>query len=243
MTCVLALISRMLSARERLRPVVHRPALGVDPAPSQHASQCAGFCERIARIFSVRAGMAGRQRSPAIGRASSDAGGSHGWCGSGKLIQTNQSSAASSESSNSIVRSATQSVWYHSRGIGLFAVSGAPVSPPPSAFEQRREAVHVLGVRPAEPAAVVPDRALAERGMCVAWIGALEAPPRAEVVARLARVLLEAQRRIEVRLEVRLAEQRGAVAGILAQVRGDARRVDGSATPLAIRRACARTGP
>ena len=31
------------------------------------------------------------------------------------------------------MRSATQSVWYSSFGIGLIVVSGAPVSPPPSA--------------------------------------------------------------------------------------------------------------
>ena len=68
-----------------------------------------------------RLGVAGRQRHVAPvdrGRAPT-AGGSHGWCGSGKLIQQNQSSSASSESSQAIVRSATQSVWYHSRGIGV----------------------------------------------------------------------------------------------------------------------------
>ena len=32
-----------------------------------------------------------------------------------------------------MVRSATQSVWYQSRGIGLMRVSGAPVAPPGSA--------------------------------------------------------------------------------------------------------------
>jgi hypothetical protein len=47
-------------------------------------------------------------------RPTSLAGGSHGWCGSGKLIQQNQSSSTDSESSQLIVRSATQSVWYHS---------------------------------------------------------------------------------------------------------------------------------
>ena len=56
-----------------------------------------------------------------------------GWCGSGKLIQQNQSSSVATESSHAIVRSATQSVWYHSRGIGLFLVSGAIVSPPGAA--------------------------------------------------------------------------------------------------------------
>ncbi len=66
-------------------------------------------------------------------RRASEAGGSQGWCGSGKLIQTNQSSSSASVSSHAIVRSATQSVWYHSRGIGLYATSGAPVSPPPCA--------------------------------------------------------------------------------------------------------------
>ena len=67
-------------------------------------------------------------------RSSSDAGGSHGWWGSGKLIQQNQSSSAASESSQAIVRSATQSVWYQPRGIGLSWTCGAPVAPPPAAL-------------------------------------------------------------------------------------------------------------
>ena len=67
-------------------------------------------------------------------RPISDSGGSHGWCGSGKLIQQNQSSSASRPSSQAIVRSATQSVWYHSRAIGLTFTWGAPVSPPPAAL-------------------------------------------------------------------------------------------------------------
>ena len=111
---------------------------------------------------------AGRARATARGAAPT-AGGSHGWCGSGKLIHTNQSSSASSESRNSMVRSATQSVWYHSRGIGLFLVSGAPVSPPPLRVEQRREALQVLGMVLLQPAAVVPDRA-ARRRRC-GWRG------------------------------------------------------------------------
>ena len=57
-------------------------------------------------------------------------GGSQGWCGSGKLIQQNQSSSGSSESSQAMVRSATQSVWYMPRGMGLCFTSGASVSPP-----------------------------------------------------------------------------------------------------------------
>ena len=41
----------------------------------------------------------------------SEAGGSQGWCGSGKLIQQKNGASASSERSQVIVRSATQSVW------------------------------------------------------------------------------------------------------------------------------------
>ena len=86
----------------------------------------------MATIFSGEPGCpGGRSRSRHGTRFDSDAGGSHGWCGSGKLIQQNQSASAGSESSQATVRSATQSVWYHSRAIGLYATSGAPVSPPP----------------------------------------------------------------------------------------------------------------
>src|SRR5271156_5234255 len=67
-------------------------------------------------------------------RSSSEAGGSHGWCGSENDIQQNQGSSAPTDCSQSTVMSATQSVWYHSRGIGLFFVSGAAVSPPGSAW-------------------------------------------------------------------------------------------------------------
>ena len=52
-------------------------------------------------------------------------------------IQQKKSSSASSESSQAIVRSATQSVWYHSFGTGLTATCGAPVSPPPVSLTSR----------------------------------------------------------------------------------------------------------
>ena len=84
---------------------------------------------------------AAARRASRRGRART-AGGSHGWCGSGKLIQQNQSSSASSESSQAIVRSATQSVWYHSRGIGLSCTCGAPVSPPPAALTSQVAVEH-----------------------------------------------------------------------------------------------------
>ena len=38
-----------------------------------------------------------------------------------------------------MVRSATQSVWYHPAAIGLTFTWGAPVSPPPAAFDLQIE--------------------------------------------------------------------------------------------------------
>ena len=68
-----------------------------------------GSAPRSARARGSRRAAATSRQSM---RPTSDCGGSHGWWGSGKLIQQNQSSSASSESSQAIVRSATQSVWY-----------------------------------------------------------------------------------------------------------------------------------
>ena len=83
-------------------------------------------CSR--RAAARRASRRGRARTPADPT---------GGAGSGKLIQQNQSSSASSESSQAIVRSATQSVWYHSRAMALSCTCGAPVSPPPRALTSR----------------------------------------------------------------------------------------------------------
>ena len=169
----------------------------------------------------------GRSRSCQGTRWSSEAGGSHGWCGSGNDIQQNHGSSAPSESSQSTVRSATQSVWYHSRGIGLFLVSGAAVSPPGSAWSSPAKLCRCSGWLLLEPAPVVRDRVVAPGGRVHGLLRALEAAPGPRVPAGHAGVLLELVRRVEARLEVGLAEQRGAVASLVVQVLGDRRRVDG----------------
>ena len=134
MTCTLALTSRIWSWVSRDGTKVAGPPSMLENVPSQKPSQCAGLRARTARIASSEPGWpGGRARSCHGTRGSSEAGGSHGWWGSGKDIQQNHGSSAPSEESQSTVRSATQSVWYHSRGIGLFFVSGASVSPPGSA--------------------------------------------------------------------------------------------------------------
>ena len=172
-------------------------------------------------------------------RPISDAGGSHGWCGSGKLIQQNQSSSASTESSQAIVRSATQSVWYQSRGIGLSFTCGAPVSPPPAALtvERCRRSPSSRCRPPRDGSAASHWRSGASRRRR-AWRtrggrtrGAVRARPSAHRVLgrRLARsgqqVLGEAPERVHEGLEVRLADERGAVA-VRVQLGRDRRRVD-----------------
>ena len=134
-TCTLALTSRIWSSVSVEGTNVAGPPSMLGNRPSQKASQWAGLRARTARIASSEPGWPGGSARSCQGtRDSSEAGGSHGWCGSGKDIQQNHGSSASSESSQSTVRSATQSVWYHRRGIGLFFVSGAAVSPPGSAW-------------------------------------------------------------------------------------------------------------
>ncbi len=77
------------------------------------------------------------------------------------------------------MRSATQSVWYQSRGIGLMRVSGAPVSPPGSAASSGENPwVDVEAVRVDEPLPVVLERPLAERGHVHRELGVLEAAVR-----------------------------------------------------------------
>ena len=135
MTCTLALTSRIWSWVSREGTNAAGPPSMFGKLPSQYASQCAGLPASTSRTASSEPGWpGGRARSCQGTRCSSEAGGSQGWCGSGKDIQQNHGSSSSSDDSQSTVRSATQSVWYHSRGIGLFFVSGAAVSPPGSAW-------------------------------------------------------------------------------------------------------------
>ena len=100
--------------------------------------------------------------------------------------------------------------------------------------EQRGEARQVLGVVLAQPAPVVRDRA---HDVVAVGVGdhhrrgvhhlhrVVEPAPRPGVAAHRARVLLEAVGRVEAGFEVRLADEGGAVAGPLREMRGDAGRV------------------
>ena len=115
--------------------------------------------------------------------------------------------------------------------IGLTFTCGAPVSPPPAAFTCRSRVEHGvepadrLGVLGLQPAGVV-QRAHRRRGWRTRGARSRGACRRAaSVPVRGERVLGEAQERVEVRLEVGLADERGAVAGVV-QHRGDRRRVD-----------------
>ncbi len=98
--------------------------------------------------------------------------------------------------------------------------------------EERGEALEVLGVVCLEPPSVVRDRAAAERGDVVGLLGPVEAPPRTGVAAHPACVLLPPALRVERGLEVGLAEQRGLVPGLVAQVCGDAGGIDGQRDPV-----------
>ena len=124
------------------------------------------------------------------------------------------------------MRSATQSVWYHWRGIGLFFVSGAAGVPAGLGLEQPGEAVQVLGMVLLEPTPVVRDGMVAPGGRVHGLLGPLEAAPGAGVAPGDPGVLLELVLRVEAGLEVRLAQQRGAVAGRVVQVLRHGRRVD-----------------
>ena len=94
-------------------------------------------------------------------------------------------------------------------------------------LEQPGEAVQVLGVVLLEPAAVVRDRMRAPRGGVHRLLRALEAAPWPGIPAGDPCVLLELVGRVEAGFEVRLAEQRGAVAGRVVEVLRHRRRVDG----------------
>src|SRR5262245_44943419 len=78
-----------------------------------------------------------------------------------------------------------------------------------------------------EPAAVVRQRPAPERGDVDGVDGVVEAPPGPGVAAGGAGVLLPAVAGIEPGLEVRLADERGAVPRLVGQVAGDAGGVGG----------------
>jgi hypothetical protein len=137
MTWTLALISRIWSWVSRPGTKSAGPPSRLENDPSQYASQCGGLPSSTLRIASSDPGWpSGRSRSRQSTRSTSESGGSHGWWGSGKLIQQNQSSPSARPSSHSTVTSATQSVVYQDRGMGFSLVSGAPVSPPGSAWRR-----------------------------------------------------------------------------------------------------------
>ena len=83
-----------------------------------------------------------------------------------------------------------------------------------------------------EPAPVVGDGMVAPGGGVHGLFGPLETPPGSGVAPGHAGILLPLVRRVEARLEVRLAEQRGAVAGGVVQVLRHRRRVDGERDPV-----------
>ena len=93
-------------------------------------------------------------------------------------------------------------------------------------LEQPGEAVQVLGVVRLEPAAVVRDRVVAPRGRVHGLLRPLEAAPGPRVPAGHPGVLLELVRRVEAGFEVRLAEQRRAVAGRVVEVLRHRGRID-----------------
>ncbi len=99
-------------------------------------------------------------------------------------------------------------------------------------LEQAGEAVQVLGMVLAQPAPVVRDRMVAPGGRVHRLLRALEAAPRAGVVAGHARVLLEPEVGVEAGLEVGLAEQGGAVARLVVEVLRDGGGVFGQRDPV-----------
>ena len=99
-------------------------------------------------------------------------------------------------------------------------------------LEQPGEAVQVLGMVLLEPAPVVRDRVVSPGGRVHGLLRALEAAPGPGVAPRHAGVLLPLVGGVEARLEVGLAEQRGAVAGFVVEILGDRRRVDRERDPV-----------
>ena len=114
-TWVSALTSRIWSCGQRRRARSRRAALGVAPAALVPGEPVRAASARGPRaIASGEPGMAGRQVEVAPGDpvAAPTPAGPTGGAGRGSSSSTNQSSSSASESSQAIVRSATQSVWY-----------------------------------------------------------------------------------------------------------------------------------
>ena len=88
--------------------------------------------------------------------------------------------------------------------------------------EEREVPLPLSGVMRVEPFAVM----VATEGAVHGELHTLEAAPRPRRALAAHRVLAPAERRVEGRLEVGLAEEGGAVAGALVEVGGHARRVD-----------------
>ena len=127
------------------------------------------------------------------------------------------------------MRSATQSVWYHSRGIGLMPRLGRAGFTTGLGREQRREALGRVDAVRVDRAICRSAAACACRraGTCIASSACSK--PRYGPVRPSLRHAFSGHwsSQVEARLEVRLPEQRGAVARCVAQVLGDARRVVG----------------
>ena len=99
-------------------------------------------------------------------------------------------------------------------------------------LEQAGKAVQVLGVVRLEPPPVVGDGMVAPGGRVHGLLGPLEAAPGTGVAPGDAGVLLPLVRRVEARLEVGLAQQRGAVARRVVQVLRHRGRVDRKGYPV-----------
>ena len=183
------------------------------------------------------------------------AGGSHGWCGSGKLIQQNQSSSAPSESSQAIVRSATQSVWYqlardrvvvHLRRAGVAAAGGVDVA---GRVEHRVE--HRRPPRDGSPAATARSaagrRRRASRTRGARSRGAARPcrrPSGRAASPRRARDRFSVKRPNGSRngSKCALPIERGAVAGVVQHRRRPTARRRAAARRSSTRRACSGTG-
>ena len=174
---------------------------------------------RTARTASSEPGCpGGRSRSCHGTRGSSEAGGSHGWCGSGKDIQQNHGSSAPErgEPVDGQVRHPVGVVPLPRDGVVL-RLRRRRVAPR-LGLQQPGEAVEMLGVVLLEPAPVVRDRVVAPRGGVHGLLGPLEPAPRSGVAPGHPRVLLELVGGVEAGLEVGLAQEGGAVARGVVQV-------------------------
>ena len=179
MTCTLALTSRIWSSVSRGGDEGRRAALHVGEAsrPRRRASGPACAPGRHGSPRRSRDGRAAASRSCQGTRCSSEAGGSHGWCGSGNDIQQNHGSSAPSDVEPvdgqvghpvGVVPLPRDRVVLRLGRRGVAARLG---------LEQPGEAVQVLGVVLLEPAAVVRDGVVAPGGGVHGLLGPLEAAP------------------------------------------------------------------